>query len=257
MNNSQMSRFVEYKNNYYIYNQNGKEFEMDSELLSSYFKTYGYCVDPSNKFGQPLSEQAILDLINLAKSEKDYSLLKNIKKYSNGKAPSPRMINDGIMYETTLNEKHRFKNLDPDNKADILAILRTILNIGLYLGGWKGNEEPYITSLRDIHDMIRVELKIIPSIESLYKNDNYPLVKNFPIMNYYKSSLTLNPSVVNNSLDLDQCLNSISSGILEPNFVKQMATHLISTSYYYITTICNTPLTLIDPLIQSFAKTTP
>lgn len=256
MNNTQTNRFIQRKGDNYIYNQNGKEYVMASGLLSSYFKTYGYCIDPSNKSGQSLSEQAISDLITLAKSGRDYSLLKNIKTYSNGKAPSPRMANDSIMYETTLNEKHRFSNLDIDNKSDILSILRTILNIGFYLGGWKGNEEPYITSLRDINDMIRVELKIIPSIESLYKNNNYPLIKNFPIMNYYKSSSGLKPSVLNNSLDLDQCLNTISSGLLETASLKQMATNLISTAYYYITAIGNTPLTLVDPLIQSFAHTT-
>jgi hypothetical protein len=195
-------------------------------------------------------------LKELALNHNDNILLGTIKSLANGKAPSPRMLNDGIMHETTLNEKNRFDHLNNDVKVNILSILRTILHIGLYLGGWKGNDEPYITSLRKNYDIIRAELKINPLIQSLHTNSHYPLVKNFPIMGYYRggplSSYTSKPSVINSSLNVDKCLNSISLGMSE-NY-HQMSSYLISTSYYYITTVCNTPLPMLEPLIVSLTQ---
>jgi hypothetical protein len=98
-----------------------------------------------------------------------------------------------------------------------------------------------------------MELKIMPLIQSLYINPTYPLVKNFPIMGYYhsspSSSYTSKPSVVDGSLNIDKCLNGISLGMTE-NY-KYMASQLISTAYYYITVVCNSPLPMIEPLIVS------
>ena len=256
-----MSQFTNYiisdeRGEYYTYNRDGKQYTIAAGMLNSLFKTHGYCVDPGTRSGIALDPLAIQGLKELAEANKDNVLIGTIKTLSKGKAPSPRMLNDGIMHETTLNEKHRYDHLNSDNKAQILVILRIILNIGLYLGGWKGDEEPYITSLRTVHDTVRMELKIMPLIQSLYTNQNYPLVKNFPIMGYYhgssSSSYTSKPSVVNGSLNVDKCLNGISLGMAE-NY-KQTASQLISTAYYYITTVCNSPLPMIEPLIVSLTS---
>lgn len=251
-----MSHFVSCNDNYYYYMRDGKEYGIARDLLNTLFRTHGYCVDPSAKGGLALNSEDIEILKDMAQKNNDRVLLTTIKQVSNGKAPSPRMINDAIMHETTLNEKHRFDRLSSDNKIQILAILRTILHIGLYLAGWKGDTEPYISTPRYINDTVRVELKIAPMIRSLYINTNYPLVKNFPIMGYYYggslSSYTLKPSVVDATLNIDRCLNSIELGLNEN--CSEMATNLICTAYYYITTICSTPMPMLEPLIMSLAR---
>lgn len=254
-----MSQFVGCNGPYYTYTRDGKEYTIASGLLASLFKTYGYCVDPGSRTSVALDVKNIENLRSLAALNNDTVLVTTLKQISNGKAPSPRMINDSIMHETTLNEKHRFDHLSGDNKNQTLSNLKTILNIGLYLAGWKGSEEPYITSPRVIHDMVRVELKVSPLIQSLYVDPNYPLVKNFPIMGYYHggslSSYTLKPAVIDTSLNVDKCLSSISLGINE-NY-PQLAAYLISTAYYYITTVCNTPVPMVEPLIMSLASKMP
>lgn len=251
-----MSQFVDYKTNYYIYNRDNQEYVIDKNLLNSIFKTHGYCSDPAVRTGIAMTPKAIEQLKELAQKNGDNTLLGTINTLSCKKAPSPRMINDHILHETILNEKQRYDYLNPEIKNQILCILRNILNIGLYLGGWKGGNEPYITSLRAIHDIVRIELRITPLIHSLYTNSNYPLIKNFPVMSYYQggplSSYTSKPSITNNSLDIDQCLNTVSLGINDNH--NQIACHLISTSYYYITSICKTPLPMIEPLIMSLTQ---
>lgn len=258
-----MSQFTDYtvsdtKVSYYSYNRDGKDYIIAAGMLNSLFKTHGYCVDPGTRSGIALDTKSVQKLKEIAEHNNDHILLGTIKTLSNGKAPSPRMLNDGIMHETTLNEKRRYEHLSADNKTQILSILKIILNIGLYLGGWKGLEEPYITSLRTIYDTVRVELKTMPLIQSLYTHPHYTLVKNFPIMGYYhggaSSSYESKPSVIDGSLNIDKCLNTISSGMSENH--KQMASHLISTAYYYITTVCHTPLPMIEPLIISLTLTT-
>lgn len=253
------THFIDYKDKYYTYNRDGiggKKYVIAAGLLNSLFKTYGYCVDPGTRSGISLTGDEIENLRTLALHHNDSSLVATINSLANGKVPSPRMMNDGIMHETTLNEKNRFDHLSGDTKINILLILKTILNIGLYLGGWKGNGEPYITSLRPNYDIIRVELEINPLIQSLYINPNYPLVKNYPVMGYYKSNPSSpylsKPSVVDSSLNIDRCLNTISLGMSE-NY-QQMASYLISTAYYYITTVCNTPLPMVEPLIVSLTE---
>jgi len=247
------THFIDYKNGYYFYDKDGKIYAIATGMLNSLFKTHGYCVDPGTRSGMALNIDEIENLKTLAGRNNDIILSETIKMLANGKAPSPRMLNDAIMHEITLNEKNRFEHFTTDIKTNILAILRIILNIGLYLGGWKGDEEPYITSLREQYDIIRMELRINPLIQSLYTNPYYPSVKNFPVMGYYRggptSSYTSKPSVIDISLNIDKCLNNITSGISE-NY-QQMASYLIFTAYYYITTICNTPLPMIEPLIIS------
>jgi hypothetical protein len=252
-----MSQFVgTMSGGHYTYVRDGKEHTIASGLLTSLFKTHGYCIDPSSKNGLALNIQSIETLKQLAINNNDQSLSNTLKAIGNGKAPSPRMTNDNVMHETTLNEKHRFDHLSVDNKTETLSILRTILNIGLYLAGWKGGEEPYLTSPRKIHDIVRIELKVSPLIQSLYTDPNYPLVKNFPIMGYYyggpTSAYTLKPSVMDTSLNVDRCLNRISLGLNENHI--QVASYLISTAYYYITTVCHTPVPMIEPLIMSLAS---
>jgi hypothetical protein len=245
-----MSQFVDYRGKHYVYHHDNKEYIIAPGMLNSLFKTHGYYADPATRSGDSLTKESIENLKKLAIVNNDYSLLGTINSLEHSKAPSPRMRHDEIMTETTLNEKNRFDNLTGDNRIHVLAILKIILSIGLYLGGWKGDEEPYITSLRNISDPIRVELKITPLIESLYVNPNYPLVKNFPIIRYYKGvTHILKPSVIDNSLNVDRCLDGISFGLSENSH--QMASYLISTSYYYTTVVCNNPIPMIEPLIAS------
>lgn len=238
----------------YIYNRDGKNYSIASGMLDSLFKTHGYCVDPGSKTGLALSPESIEELKIIVSKNNDMNLLNTIISVSKGKAPSPRMVNDTIMYETTLNEKNRFDHFNCDNRTQTLSILRIILNIGLYLAGWKGGEEPYIITPRPVYDVVRVELKVLPMIQSLYINSHYPLVKNFPIMGYYRGSM-LKPSVIDISLNIDQCLNRISLGMNQDynQGYSLVASYLISTCYYYITTVCNTPLPMLEPLIRSLS----
>lgn len=249
-----MSQFIGYVKEQYIYTRDGKEFAIPSGLLNSLFKTHGYCVDPGAYQGAALPSQNVNQLRALALSNNDYALIGTLKIVANSKAPSPRMANDGIMHETTFNEKHRYEHLSVDNKDHILSMLKVLLNIGLYLGGWKGGEEPYISALKPVYDTVRMELKIVPLIESLHKDPHYPLIKNFPIMGYYRRNrqVASKPSIVDNSLNVDRCLNNISLGINEDH--QRMGSHLISTAYYYITTVCNTPLPMLEPLIVSLTQ---
>jgi hypothetical protein len=256
-----MAQFVGYRNldnhsrryssfqSQYIYERDGKQYSITSGMLNSLFKTHGYCVDPTVKTGTPLTQANVEILKNLADQNRDYALVETIKTLSVGKAPSPRMPNDGMMHETTLTEKYRFEHLTADERIRTQNLLGIILEIGLYLIGWKGNDEPYPIMARPISDIVRMELKIFPLIESVYKDPYYPLVKNFPITEYYHGS-TLKPNVVETSLTIDHCLNRISVGMSQD--YRLMGTYLISTAYYYITTICKTPLPMIDPLIRSF-----
>ncbi|CAH6418168.1 Hypothetical protein HVR_LOCUS43 [uncultured virus] len=236
----------------YIYTREGREHSIAGNMLSSLFKSHGYCVDPGTKTGIALTPENIEGLKTIAEKYDDQTLLSTVTSMAKGKAPSPRMINDSIMYETTIAEKRRFDNLGSSNQTKIASILTIILHIGLYLAGWRGPEEPYISSPRVIHDTIRAELKISPLIQSLQSNSNYPLIKNFPIMGYFRGN-SLKPSVIDTSLNIDQCLNRISIGMNKE--YSQLATHLISTAYYYATTVCNSPIPMIEPLIYSIAIT--
>ena len=235
----------------YTYNRDGREHSIHSGMLISLFKTHGYCVDPGMRNTSLLSNDSINQLKSLAIENNDINLTTTITNLSNNKAPSPRMANDTIMHETTLNERHRFDHLTGDNRSQTINILRTILHIGLYLAGWKGPEEPYITNPRIVRDFIRAELKISPLIQSLHTDRHYPLVKNFPIVNYCMGSL-LKANIMDVALTVDQCLNRITCGIGDDH--QTMAGYLISTAYYYITVVCNTPLPMLDPLIRSLAN---
>lgn len=261
-----MARFIDYslkqhsegiyeRGFQYIYERGDKQYSISSGMLNSLFKTYGYCVDPTVRTGTPLTQENIEILKNLARQNEDYTLIETIKTLSGGRSPSPRMPNDGITNETILNEKHRFDHLDVDERAQIQNLLKIILEIGLYLVGWRGNGEPYPMMAYPISDIIRMELNIFPLIESLYKHQNYPLIKNFPIIGYYQRT-ALKPSIIETSLNIDHCLNCISLGMSRDDLscsYQLMGNYLISTAYYYITTICKTPLPMIDPLIRSFS----
>ena len=241
------------QNHHYTYQRENKEYVIASGMLNSLFETYGYCVDPGARNPISLTQESIDKLKGLASEYDDKVLLATINKISNAKAPSPRMMNDGLMHETTFTEKKRFENLTNYNRNQILILLETILNVGMYLAGWKGNEEPYITNPRNNYDIVRVELKVFPLIQSLYVNPNYLKVKNFPIIGYFQTTNigSIKPSVIDNKFNIDKCLNQIGLDVT-PN--EQLASYLISTSYYYITSICDTPLPMIEPLIHNLAS---
>lgn len=260
--NIKMSRFVGYNTHpeydgYYIYEKEEKQYAIAMQMLNYLFKTHGYCVDPGDKSGIAITHHNLEQLKFLANINNDHVLLNTIAVLRNGKAPSPRMVNDEITHEISLNEKHRYHQLNVEHQENILSMLKIILNIGLYLGGWNGGTEPYITSLRCVNDVIRVELKINPLIQSLYVNPNYPLIKNFPIIKYYIgrsynshiSNHSIKPSIIDNSTNIDSCLNNIALGVCEN--CETISSNIISTSYYYITTICNIPLPMLEPLIIS------
>lgn len=243
--------FIQYNAGCYIYQRNNQNYSIASAMLNSLFVTYGYCVDPVDKTGLALSPDNIVCLHNLATIHKDRTLLDTLNNLRHNKSPSPRLINDNIMNEITLNDKHRFTYLPPDNQHHTLILLQNILHIGLYLGGWKGLDEPYIFQLKPVTDTVRVELKIFPIIQALHNDQAYSIIKNFPIIEYYHSgnSGMLKPSIIDTTLTIDKCLNQISMGLTE-NYNK-LASYFIATAYYYITTICNNPLPMIDPLIHS------
>lgn len=249
-----MSQFTGYQQSQYLYQRDGKEYTIPSPLLNSLFKNHGYCVDPGANRGTILSQQSIEQLQKLALTNNDQTLLTTIRNVSNGKVPSPRMNNDGVMHETTFNEKRRYEQLSTDNKESMISMLYIILNVGLYLSGWKGEEEPYITSPKLVSDKVRMELKIIPLIQSLHNDSHYALVKNFPIMGYYRveSSYVLRPSIIDHSVNVEYCLNSISLGVNKD--YETMGSYLILTAYYYITTVCNMSLPMLEPLILSLTS---
>ena len=240
----------------YMYTRGGKDYFIASGMLNSLFKTYGYCVDPGARGSVPLTPESIEALKALARKCGDYDLLLTIDQLSRAKAPSPRMVNDSLMHEITLNEKRRFNNLHPYDRRQTLLLLRTILDIGMYLAGWKGSEEPYITNIREVYDTVRVELKIFPLIQYVYSSPNYIFVKSFPIMGYFKQSTSVKPFLLDPRLNLDQCLNQISMGVnqeINNTSLQQLSLYLISTAYYYITSVCNTPLPMVEPLIHNIA----
>ena len=119
------------------------------------------------------------------------------------------------------------------------------------MAGWKGSEEPFISKPRINYDIIRAELKILPLIQHLQNNSKYPLIKNFQIIGYYNGN-SLKAYVVEETLNIDQCLNKISIGMNKE--YPQLAIYLISTSYYYMTTICNNRIPMIEPLINHIAS---
>lgn len=260
---------IEYKDDssgrQYTYSRGNKNYIIASGMLKSLFKTHGYCVDPGARSPVSLSPESIEKLKMLATQYDDQVLLATINVVSKAKAPSPRMVNDTLMHETTLNEKRRFDHLTTSNRSETLVLLKTILNIGMYLAGWKGNDEPYITVPRDVYDTVRVELKVFPLIQSLYINPNYLLVKNFPIIGYFQTTNVsgpegglVKPFVVDTRSTVDHCLNQISLGVsqnqqINVTSVRQLASYLILTSYYYITSVCDTPLPMVEPLIHNLA----
>ena len=248
----------------YTYRRDNKDYIIASGMLNSLFETYGYCVDPGARTPVPLTKENIEKLSILATEHGDHYLLNTINSISKAKIPSPRMVNDALMHETTLNEKTRFDRLTALNQKQTIVLLKNILNIGMYLAGWKGNEEPYITMPREVCDTVRVELKVLPLIESVYTNPNYLQVKNFPIMGYFRQknlnmqAVSIKPFIINNKLNVDHCLGQIYLGVSQNEemnniSLKQLASHLISTSYYYITSICRTPLPMVQPLIHNLS----
>ena len=237
----------------YSYRRENKDYVIPGGMLNSLFKTHGYCVDPGARTPVSLTPESIQSLRELALQYDDSVLLGTINLISKAKAPSPRMVNDTLMHETTINEKRRFDHLATINQSQTLMLLKTLLNIGMYLAGWKGIDEPYITAPRTVYDTVRVELKVFPLIQSLYTNPNYILIKNFPIIGYFQatSGTAIKPSIVDTKLNVDHCLNQISLGEMNSTSLKEFASYLISTSYYYITTVCNNPLPMVEPLIHN------
>lgn len=271
--------FLRKDKNNFIYKKDGQEHSINEDFLRCIFKTYGYCVDPSDKKRGKLTEEAIDSLISVSAKYGDKKTLALIGELHDKKAISPRVETDVMMFETLSIEKKRFKSLDSKQRHALVNLLREILKIGLLLGGWKGDDEPMIDELYPVVDQIRVELKIIPLIHHIFKDVNYPLIKNFPIIIYEGK-----PIVYNNTDNIDIYLNRIISGDynkrekdvssrnemirrLIPDFSseesklcdgekcdkKSVVACLITTVYYYLENICEIPLINLQPLINSLS----
>jgi len=234
-----MSKFIKAKGNSYTYIRCNKEYIISSKMLNVIFKTHGYCVDPGDKLCSQLDHDDVINLKELANNAKDYSLVKTINLLIN--ELNPKVASDCDMHKIIMEAKDKYNNLNSQDKIDVQFLIKTVLNIGLYLGGWKGCEEPYITELCDNKDIIKLQFKIFTLIHLLYSNPNYYHIKLFPIILYNNDKQDKN---------IDQCINMIEANINDINY-GQMAKYLISTSYYYITAICNVPYPMLSPLMNS------
>ena len=214
----------------YIYDRNGKKYIIRSGMLNWLFKTYGYCVDPGERNPIPLKSQSLDKLKELAREQHDKLLLETIEIVQKKRGNPP------IIYKRNC------------NFDETKLFMMTTLKIGMYLAGWKGPEEPYIISPRPLYDSVRLELKMQPLIESLYANSNYSSIKKMPIVAYFQSI----PFIIDDNLNIEECLNQIKSRLVINDIVlKEVSSRLISTSYYYITELCDTPLPMLKPLIQN------
>lgn len=251
-----MSHFVDAVGSQYVYQRNGHEYKIDRDLLCALFRNYGYGVDPGSQKSEALSTIEIEQLHELARARHDLQVIKCLDSISR-KPPVVHSAQAGPstkerhFYNTIFNERQRFTSLDGPHQNQILKVLILILEIGLYLGGWRGPEEPYITGVRPITDPVRCELRIMPKIEALYLNPTYASIKNFPIISHYQSGTeasTLKPAIKDTALNLDIVLNLISIGD------NSWGPDLILTTYYYLTIICSRPQPMIELLIQSLAS---
>lgn len=220
--------------------------EMDGGYLKVLFRTHGYCVDPRKRDGSVLPHSQVRELKNLAVKNGDVSLATMVETFETKNPPSPRMINDPMMNETTVSEKHRYTALDSTDQSQTCDVLMTILNIGMYLAGWKGPSEPYPHRLKVVSDVVRMDLSIDPLIRSLHANEHFAVVKNFPIVTYQ----SVKPQVAGSGMNLDECLNTVA--IQSHRDYRDLSMNLISTAYYYITTICKVPVPMVQPLINFF-----
>lgn len=242
-----MSQFVRIdKNKNYIYINDNKEYAISPYSLRFLFKTFGYCLDPKSNNLLPLD--TIKNLKQLAVQNHDLLLLDTIEEL---KCCTVCNQDSCVIKELVKKEKERFYNQDIKERSKILLIMNKILQIGLYLGGWN-NEEPYITSLKPPCDIIRLELKVNPLIQSLYKDPKFSFIKDLPIVSYYKENEIIKPMIDDCNLTLEKCLNFIKEGINED--CKVVSSRLISTSYFYVTDICSVSNSMLELLIHSIAK---
>jgi hypothetical protein len=218
-----MAHFVDRKGSYYIYLRDGNEYTIHREMLCALFQNYGSCVDPGDRSPTMLSPASIIALRDLARGTQDMQLLQWLELGSKDVCGS-------------------------SSHAQIVRALMVMLDIGLYLGGWRGPEEPYIMTLRPVSDHVRCELKIRPYLELLYESSSYILIKHFPIVGYSQDKVALKPRVAIPSRTVAQILNRIEGGVVAKN---KYGAYLITTAYYYITTIYASPVPMVEPLVQT------
>lgn len=228
----------------YVYNN----IPMNSGFLSSMFYTHGYCVDPTSNTGQPFPEHSLNQLMTLACSRNDSALAEVIRSMRRSSVPSPRREHDNIMLNSTHREKERYCDLSIEHQDQTVDMLRNIVHLSLYFLGWSGPHTPYPTTLVAAESDIRLSLRVQPLAQSIVEHDHYSLIKNFPLVSYRTGKDGRpKPQVVNTDVDIDSCLTEILTHYrTEP----QVAHSLLTTGYYYLTTVCATPLPGIEPLLM-------
>lgn len=193
-----------------------------------------------------MSESEITTLQQLATQNGDTQLVALMSKL---RTPS------GV---TTV--KHQYAALSSEDQSHIYGVLMTILQVGLYLAGWNGPSEPWIRERKAIRDVVRMDLAIDPLIRSLHRNQHFAVVKDFPITTYDGSVCPVKPSkpcttgtqgpvLAGAGTTLDECLNTVLSDTHRD--YHQLSTNLITSAYYYITTVCSVPVPMVEPLMRT------
>lgn len=224
----------------YTYTRDNKDFVISSGMLKYLFKTHGFLVDPGSRTFNPLLPVSIEKLKILSEKYGDKDLSDTINNLSG------KLCGDTFLSAVTNKEKLKLDKFSTTEKFILLSTLKNILNVGMQLLGWKGEQETYICSPKHIDDTFRVELKVIPLIESVMKMPNYKAIKSFPVIYYENQSF-----VINNKLKLDDCLRSVLSGLADCDRIYETAVQIVSTSYYYITHIFGSSLPMVEPLMRN------
>lgn len=234
-----MSTFTDYANGVYTYD-NGKIHNIPSKMLETLFETNGYCVDPCSKNGDRLSNFCIDTLHKIATENSDFCLLNSLNKFKNKCLTCPA----NILREITLTEISKFNN---SSKDELLELLETILDVAFYILGWEGTFLSLTKRQKD-YDIVRIELKISPMLKNISEHFLYPEIKNFPIINYikYNNDNFFTPCIAD--IDIDYCINQISSGSVE--IYDSCALNLITTIFYYLNNIAKIPLPIEDVILQ-------
>jgi len=229
---------IKYNNYNYIFDD---KYSLSASKLNELFNHRGICFNPNTY--ELLSISEIEQLENLVFLNNDNNLLKTINslKYKTPPSPIQNIIydDDNLFIKTHIDH---FKN-NPEKTCDVMT---DILYIGLYLSGWV-DKTPFITNIKNV-PIVNVELKIYPLIEKLSNNVIYDFIKHFPIINY----MVQNDQYIPNIQDIDVTILQIITDII--NNKTDSSKLLITTSYYYLTNICNSSLSQLDPLIINISQ---
>jgi hypothetical protein len=239
-----MTKFTGCKGNCYTYDNNGTEHAISQSLLNGLFNAYGYCVDPASTSEAALSPESIESLRKVAAVNGDNALIKTIDSIPQ---QAPCASKCKVDKDKTQPSQHcAFDKLTPCAKKRVKILLDLLIKIGMYLGGWLGPQEPYITKFRPIKDMVRIDQRIYPLIKQLLADPDYSVIKNYVIIQYDKD---LKPIVVDKKYTIGMCIDEVNLGTIVDR--EHTARLLISTGCYYITSLYHDTLTTVQPLLKS------